>query len=218
MQVRRVRAPRARVELPDHGIATFGSLIQPIPDKLVEDVRKAAQQQVDESSRHVATFPATPISVDARAGRPGEVLCDAASSADLWSSATAAWLADQQGARFGGTAQRSQRRVHSGCGPPGVLGRQRAEPTPVGAPSTSWAGDANRAEHDADRAEPDAGDSAGATVLAYLGEQADRLRRFDPLVRRDAPDSVHQMRVASRRLRSALQAYRRGWTATPPGR
>jgi CHAD domain-containing protein len=70
-------------------------------------------------------------------------------------------------------------------------------------------GDADRAEHDADRAEPDAGDSAGATVLAYLGEQADRLRRFDPLVRRDAPDSVHQMRVASRRLRSALQAYRR---------
>jgi CHAD domain-containing protein len=65
------------------------------------------------------------------------------------------------------------------------------------------------AEPDADRAEPDAGDSAGATVLAYLREQAGRLRRFDPLVRRDAPDSVHQMRVASRRLRSAVQAYRR---------
>ena len=70
-------------------------------------------------------------------------------------------------------------------------------------------GTAEGAEPDADWAEPDAGDSAGATVLAYLREQADRLRRFDPLVRRDAPDSVHQMRVASRRLRSALQAYRR---------
>ena len=70
-------------------------------------------------------------------------------------------------------------------------------------------GTAEGAEPDADRAEPDAGDSAGATVLAYLREQAGRLRRFDPLVRRDAPDSVHQMRVASRRLRSALQAYRR---------
>ena len=46
-------------------------------------------------------------------------------------------------------------------------------------------------------------------MLAYLREQADRLRRFDPLVRRDAPDSVHQMRVASRRLRSVLPAYRR---------
>jgi inorganic triphosphatase YgiF len=68
---------------------------------------------------------------------------------------------------------------------------------------------ADRLRDDADRAEPDTGDSAGATVLAYLQEQAGRLRRFDPLVRRDAPDSVHQMRVASRRLRSALQAYRR---------
>jgi CHAD domain-containing protein len=68
---------------------------------------------------------------------------------------------------------------------------------------------ADRLQDDADRAEPDTGDSAGATVLAYLREQAVRLRRFDPLVRRDAPDSVHQMRVASRRLRSALQAYRR---------
>ena len=68
---------------------------------------------------------------------------------------------------------------------------------------------ADRLQGNTDRAEPDAGDSAGATVLAYLREQADRLRRFDPLVRRDAPDSVHQMRVASRRLRSALQAYRR---------
>ena len=68
---------------------------------------------------------------------------------------------------------------------------------------------ADRLQGDADRAEPDAGDSAGATVLAYLREQAARLRRFDPLVRRDAADSVHQMRVASRRLRSALQAYRR---------
>ena len=51
--------------------------------------------------------------------------------------------------------------------------------------------------------------SAGDVVLAYLREQAEKMRRFDPLVRQDAPDSVHQMRVASRRMRSALQAYRR---------
>jgi CHAD domain-containing protein len=51
--------------------------------------------------------------------------------------------------------------------------------------------------------------SAGAAVLAYLRTQADTLRRYDPLVRRDVPDAVHKMRVASRRLRSALQAYRR---------
>ena len=46
-------------------------------------------------------------------------------------------------------------------------------------------------------------------VLAYLDAQASRLRRYDPLVRRDAPDAIHQMRVAARRMRSALQAFGR---------
>ncbi|MEJ3651384.1 CYTH and CHAD domain-containing protein [Actinomycetes bacterium KLBMP 9759] len=50
--------------------------------------------------------------------------------------------------------------------------------------------------------------SAGAAVLDYVREHAATLRRYDPLVRRDAPDAVHQMRVAARRMRSALQAYR----------
>jgi CHAD domain-containing protein len=49
--------------------------------------------------------------------------------------------------------------------------------------------------------------SAGEAVLAYLDAQAEQLRAQDPLVRRDAPDSVHQMRVAARRMRSVLQAY-----------
>ena len=34
------------------------------------------------------------------------------------------------------------------------------------------------------------------------------IRSFDPLVRHDAPDAVHQMRVAVRRLRNALASYR----------
>jgi CHAD domain-containing protein len=49
---------------------------------------------------------------------------------------------------------------------------------------------------------------SGDVVLAYLGTHAARLKALDPAVRRDAPDSVHQMRVAARRLRSTLQAYR----------
>jgi CHAD domain-containing protein len=56
---------------------------------------------------------------------------------------------------------------------------------------------------------PDEPGTAGPAVLAYLHDQTDTLRRYDPLVRQDAPDSVHKMRVASRRLRSAMQAYRR---------
>jgi CHAD domain-containing protein len=51
--------------------------------------------------------------------------------------------------------------------------------------------------------------SAGEVVLAYLRTQAVRLRHADPLVRRDLPDGVHQMRVAARRMRSALQAFGR---------
>jgi CHAD domain-containing protein len=50
--------------------------------------------------------------------------------------------------------------------------------------------------------------SAAAVLLAHLGEHVARLKRNDPLVRDDRPDAVHQMRVATRRLRSALATYR----------
>jgi CHAD domain-containing protein len=56
---------------------------------------------------------------------------------------------------------------------------------------------------------PDRARSAGDVVLAYLESQAEQLRQYDPLVRQDAPDAVHQMRVAARRMRSALQAFGR---------
>lgn len=46
-------------------------------------------------------------------------------------------------------------------------------------------------------------------VLVYLRAQRDAIVDLDPAVRRDLPDSVHQMRVATRRLRSALRSYRR---------
>jgi CHAD domain-containing protein len=55
---------------------------------------------------------------------------------------------------------------------------------------------------------PPADGRAGEVVLAYLAGQADAIKAYDPQVRRDAPDSVHQMRVATRRLRSALQTFR----------
>ncbi|MFB8269502.1 CHAD domain-containing protein [Streptomyces sp. NPDC055955] len=46
-------------------------------------------------------------------------------------------------------------------------------------------------------------------VLAYLRAQRDAIVDLDPAVRRDLPDAVHQMRVATRRLRSALRSYRK---------
>ncbi|RSS46618.1 CYTH and CHAD domain-containing protein [Streptomyces sp. WAC08241] len=50
--------------------------------------------------------------------------------------------------------------------------------------------------------------TAGAAVLAYVREQAEAIVALDPAVRRDLPDAVHQLRVACRRLRSALKTYR----------
>jgi len=49
--------------------------------------------------------------------------------------------------------------------------------------------------------------SAAEVVLSYLRDQVAAIARYDPLVRRDEPDAVHQMRVATRRTRSALQAF-----------
>jgi CHAD domain-containing protein len=45
-------------------------------------------------------------------------------------------------------------------------------------------------------------------VSAYLWEQVDVIRTAYPQIRRDVPDSVHAMRVACRRMRSALQSFR----------
>ena len=50
--------------------------------------------------------------------------------------------------------------------------------------------------------------TAGNALTEALGEDIDRLFDADPEVRCDAPDSVHQMRVATRRLRSVLRSYR----------
>ena len=50
--------------------------------------------------------------------------------------------------------------------------------------------------------------TAGEVVLAHLREQVDQLVSHDRGARSDAPDAVHQMRVATRRLRSALSTYR----------
>lgn len=49
--------------------------------------------------------------------------------------------------------------------------------------------------------------TAGDHVLAYVRTQRDAVVTLDPAVRRNLPDSVHQMRVATRRLRSALRSY-----------
>src|SRR4051794_4315787 len=49
---------------------------------------------------------------------------------------------------------------------------------------------------------------AGDVVLSYLRRQQEKLRTQDIQVRLDAPDGIHQMRVATRRIRSALTTFK----------
>jgi CHAD domain-containing protein len=51
--------------------------------------------------------------------------------------------------------------------------------------------------------------TAGDIVLAYLRLQARELRSLEPAVRADEYDAVHQMRVATRRLRATLRSFGR---------
>src|SRR4051812_1288127 len=51
--------------------------------------------------------------------------------------------------------------------------------------------------------------TAGEVVLAHIREQVAQVRAQDLPVRLDAPDAVHKMRVATRRLRSALKTFSR---------
>lgn len=59
-----------------------------------------------------------------------------------------------------------------------------------------------------DRTGDERGCPAAHVVRARIAEQVARVRRLDPLVRAAEPGSVHAMRVALRRLRSALATWR----------
>ncbi|PNI10601.1 metal-chelation protein CHAD [Arthrobacter sp. AFG7.2] len=56
---------------------------------------------------------------------------------------------------------------------------------------------------------------ATAVVTAYLDGQIQQILAQDPRVRLEEPESVHTMRSAVRRIRSALAAYRKLYSAGP---
>jgi CHAD domain-containing protein len=51
--------------------------------------------------------------------------------------------------------------------------------------------------------------TAGGLALGYVRAQVDAITAYDPRVRLDEEDAVHRMRVATRRLRSALRVFSR---------
>ncbi|WP_447037410.1 CYTH and CHAD domain-containing protein [Streptomyces sp. DSM 118878] len=71
------------------------------------------------------------------------------------------------------------------------------------------AGKAEAVEQAVREAVGDGTGTAGDHLVAYLRAQRDAIVSLDPAVRRDLPDSVHQMRVATRRMRSAFKSYRK---------
>ena len=67
----------------------------------------------------------------------------------------------------------------------------------------------------ADVPRPTATGPARQAITSYLAEQAEEIALLDPLVRRLRPDSVHKMRIATRRLRSTLRTF--GAVVRPAG-
>ncbi|MVU83495.1 CHAD domain-containing protein [Nocardia sp. ET3-3] len=59
--------------------------------------------------------------------------------------------------------------------------------------------------------------TAGSALVDAVAADVDRLCTAEPDVREDLPDSVHKMRVATRRLRSVLKSYRRILRRKPVG-
>ncbi|MER6140251.1 CYTH and CHAD domain-containing protein [Streptomyces sparsogenes] len=79
---------------------------------------------------------------------------------------------------------------------------------PAGAGEKAGAGAGVKAKTGAE-AGAAADTTAGDTVLDYVRAQIAAVVALDPAVRLDAPDSVHRMRVATRRLRSAFRSFRK---------
>jgi len=50
---------------------------------------------------------------------------------------------------------------------------------------------------------------AGDILTGYLAAQLSALKALDPMVRSNEPDALHQMRIATRRIRSTLQSFQR---------
>jgi nucleotide-binding universal stress UspA family protein len=73
----------AAVTLPEFWATSYGMYVPPPPGDIVGDVRKQVQQFVDEVVAGSDAAGSVPISVEARAGRAGEVLVDAAEGAEL---------------------------------------------------------------------------------------------------------------------------------------
>ncbi|WP_406160842.1 CYTH and CHAD domain-containing protein [Streptomyces sp. NBC_01005] len=155
--------------------------------------------------------------LDAEGALLAEVSVDRVRAERLTGGAgTAAWteieaeLADDGDPAFLDAVERRLRKA--GIRPsesPSKLSRALAETAPKRRKSRAGREEAPTGRKKSPAGKPRGKPTAGDHVLAYVRRQAEAIVALDPAVRRDLPDSVHQLRVATRRLRSALRTYRK---------
>jgi nucleotide-binding universal stress UspA family protein len=74
----------AAVALPDFWASSYPAYVPPPPNEIVEEVRKETQRIVEEVNAARGTAArGLEISIEARSGRPGELLVEAAEGAEL---------------------------------------------------------------------------------------------------------------------------------------
>ena len=172
------------------------------------------------------------IEVELVDGRPG--ILDAVEHALLAAGATPAAgpskLARALGDRLPGLSGPSGKGPGgaSGKGPGGPSGKGPDSPSGKGPGDASGKGPDSPSGNVADSpsgkvADSPSGEGPGGDgtkinpVLAYAREQRDAIAMYDPGVRRGDAESVHRMRVATRRLRSTLTTFKRTFGAERAG-
>ena len=175
-----------------------------VPPELAGLVRGYARGRPLQPVARITTVRHRRILRDAAGGSLAEVVTDEVSAQSLGRPATISGWQEAEVELTGGDLrllEAADRRLRSGglrpAGHAAKLERALADRLPPRAAGRDFPGP-NRLTRRSTAAE---------VVLAYLREQARALGRLDPLVRRDEPDAVHEMRVATRRLRGTLQTF-----------
>jgi CHAD domain-containing protein len=180
-----------------------------VPPELAELVRAFTRGEPLQPVAHISTARRRRILRDAEGNSLAEVVTDEVSAQTMGASTTISGWQEAEFELTGGdlrllrAADRRLRRA--GLRPAGhaaKLERALADRLPVAQPGRLGAPGQLGAPGPLTK-RPTSAD----VVLGYLREQAETMKRYDPLVRRDEPDAVHQMRVATRRLRSTLQSF-----------
>lgn len=169
-----------------------------VPAELTGLVRAFTRGEPLQPVAHITTVRRRTVLRDAAGASLAEVVADDVSAQSLGASTTISGWQEAEIELTGGDLrllEAADRRLRSG-------GLRRAEHS-----AKLERALADRLPGPAPAARLGPKSSSAAVLLAYLREQSAVMKAYDPLVRRDEPDSVHQMRIAARRLRGTLQSF-----------